>query len=90
MATPTVGSVFKAFRLLKSFQSSTEWASCAELGRRSGLSEAGAHRMVQTLAEVGVVVRNARGSCRLNPHFSPYENSVDRAPTLRLVTNSNR
>ena len=90
MATPTVQSVHKAFRLLQCFQDRTEWLTCVELGRRAGLSEVAAHRLMQTLAYVGVVVRNGRGHCRLNPNFQPFTESETqtRAPTLTLVANS--
>ena len=88
MATPTVRSVHKAFRLLQSFQDPMEQASSAELGRRAGLSDAAAHRMLRTLADIGVVVRHPRGRWRLNPYFrfvgDPDSTS---APALRLIAN---
>ncbi len=64
MATPKNQSVQKAFLLLRSFRSPQEWVTNAELSRRSGLSEAGAHRLMRTLEEIGVVVRNRRGCYR--------------------------
>lgn len=64
MATPKNQSVQKAFALLRSFRSSEEWVSNAELSRRTGLSEACAHRMMKTLEEIGVVVRDKRGRYR--------------------------
>lgn len=72
MAPPTLRSVHRAFRILKSFEGPGEWLSCAELARRSGLKEGAAQRMVQTLVQVGVIACNPEGQCRLNPYFTPY------------------
>lgn len=63
-ATPRNQSVQKAFLLLKSFRDPDEWISNAELSRRTGLSEAGTHRLMKTLEEIGVVVKNTRGRYR--------------------------
>ena len=64
MATPKNQSVQKAFALLRSFRGSQEWVSNAELSRRTGLSEACAHRLMKTLQEIGAVVRDRRGCYR--------------------------
>jgi DNA-binding IclR family transcriptional regulator len=64
MGTPKNQSVQKAFLLLRSFRSPEEWMTNAELSRRTGLSEACAHRLMKTLAEIGVVVRDRRGCYR--------------------------
>jgi len=64
MATPKNQSVQKAFMLLRSFRSPQEWMTNAELSRRTGLSEACAHRLMKTLEEIGVVVRDRRGCYR--------------------------
>jgi DNA-binding IclR family transcriptional regulator len=64
MATPKNQSVQKAFALLRSFRSPEEWLTNAELSRRSGLSEACAHRLMKTLEEIGAVVRDKRGCYR--------------------------
>jgi len=64
MATPKNQSVQKAFALLRSFHGPQEWVSNAELGRRTGLSQACAHRLMLTLEEIGVVVRDKRGCYR--------------------------
>ena len=64
MATPKNLSVQKAFALLRSFRGPTEWLTNAELSRRSGLSEPGAHRLMRTLEEIGAVVRDRRGCYR--------------------------
>ena len=64
MATPKNMSVQKAFSLLQSFRRRDEWVSNAELSRRTGLSEACAHRLMKTLEEIGAVVRDKRGCYR--------------------------
>jgi DNA-binding IclR family transcriptional regulator len=64
MATPKNQSVQKAFALLRSFRGAEEWVSNAELSRRSGLSEACAHRLMKTMEEIGAVVRDRRGCYR--------------------------
>ena len=64
MATPKNMSVQKAFSLLRSFRRPDEWVSNAELSRRTGLSEACAHRLMKTLEEIGAVVRDKRGCYR--------------------------
>jgi DNA-binding IclR family transcriptional regulator len=64
MATPKNKSIQKAFVLLRSFRGSAEWLTNAELSRRTGLSEACAHRMMKTLEEIGAVVRDKRGCYR--------------------------
>ena len=64
MATPKNQSVQKAFALLRSFHGPQEWVSNAELSRRTGLSQACAHRLMLTLEEIGAVVRDKRGCYR--------------------------
>jgi len=64
MATPKNQSVQKAFALLRSFRGAEEWVTNAELSRRTGFSEACAHRLMKTLEEIGVVVRDKRGCYR--------------------------
>jgi DNA-binding IclR family transcriptional regulator len=56
--------VQKAFVLLRSFRDAEEWVTNAELSRRTGLSEACAHRLMKTLEEIGAVVRDRRGRYR--------------------------
>jgi IclR family acetate operon transcriptional repressor len=64
MATPKNQSVQKAFALLRSFRGPHEWVSNAELSRRSGLSQACAHRLMLTMEEIGAVVRDKHGCYR--------------------------
>ena len=54
----------KAFALLRAFRDAEEWVTNAELSRRTGLSEASAHRLMKTLEEIGAVVRDRRGCYR--------------------------
>jgi DNA-binding IclR family transcriptional regulator len=64
VATPKNQSVQKAFALLRSLRGAEEWVSNAELSRRTGLSEACAHRLMKTLEDIGAVVRDRRGCYR--------------------------
>lgn len=64
MATPLNRSVFKAFAMLKSFRRPDEWVTSSELSRRANLPEASGYRLVQTLEEIGAVVRGPRGKYR--------------------------
>jgi len=64
MATPRNQSVLKAFAMLKSFRDPAEWLTSSELSRRSNLPEASGYRLVQTLEEIGAVVRGPRGRYR--------------------------
>ena len=64
MGTPRNQSVQKAFALLQSFHGPDEWVTNAELSRRARLSKASAHRLMTTLEEIGVVVRDPHGCYR--------------------------
>ena len=64
MATPKNQSVFKAFAMLKAFRDPSEWLTSSELSRRSNLPEASGYRLIQTLEEIGAVVRGPRGRYR--------------------------
>ena len=64
MATPKNQSVLKAFTMLKSFRHPDEWVTSSELSRRAGLPEASGYRLIQTLEEIGAVVRGERGRYR--------------------------
>jgi IclR family acetate operon transcriptional repressor len=61
VATPKNKSVQKAFRMLRAFQAPDEWLTSAELSRRSRLPEASGYRIIQTLEEIGAVIRDHRG-----------------------------
>lgn len=64
MATPRNNSVLKAFTLLMAFRHSEEWVTCSELSRRAQLPEPSGNRLLQTLEEIGAVVRGTRGLYR--------------------------
>ncbi len=64
MATPKNQSVLKAFAMLRSFDSADQWMTNSELSRRANLPEASGYRLIETLLEVGAVVRGPRGRYR--------------------------
>ena len=64
MATPKNYSVMKAFAILKAFHDPEEWVASSELSRRAGLPEASGYRLIQTLEEIGALVRGPRGRYR--------------------------
>jgi IclR family acetate operon transcriptional repressor len=64
MATPKNQSVVKAFTMLKSFYSADEWVTSCELSRRANLPQASGYRLIQTLEDIGAVVRGPRGRYR--------------------------
>jgi DNA-binding IclR family transcriptional regulator len=64
MTTKLNRSVYRTFALLKAFKSSDEWVTVAELSRRAGLAEASAHRFINTLVEIGAIVRGPHARIR--------------------------
>jgi IclR family acetate operon transcriptional repressor len=64
MGTPKSRSVFKAFNLLNAFHRPDEWLTSCELSRRANLPIASGYRLIQTLTEVGAIVRGPRGRYR--------------------------
>jgi IclR family acetate operon transcriptional repressor len=78
MATPKNQSVVKAFSLLQSFTRPNEWLTSAELSRRANLPQASGYRMVQTLEEIGAIIRDSRG--RYGPGMLLLDLSHDIAP----------
>jgi IclR family acetate operon transcriptional repressor len=64
VATPKNHSVMKAFAILKAFHDPDEWVTSCELSRRAGLPEASGYRLIQTLEEIGALVRGPRGRYR--------------------------
>lgn len=61
MATPKNESVRKAFKLLRAFRDADEWLTSAELSRRARLPQASGYRLIQTLEEIGALIRGPRG-----------------------------
>lgn len=64
VATPKNYSVMKAFAILKAFQDPAEWVTSSELSRRANLPEASGYRLIQTLQDIGALVRGPRGRHR--------------------------
>lgn len=61
MGTPRNFSILKAFTLLRSFRSPNEGLTTSEFSRRANIPEASAYRLIQTLQDVGAVVRGQQG-----------------------------
>jgi DNA-binding IclR family transcriptional regulator len=57
--------VRKTFSILRAFQHPNEWLTSQELSRRARMPKASGHRLVQTLEEVGAIVRGPHGRYRL-------------------------
>jgi DNA-binding IclR family transcriptional regulator len=64
MATARNLSVLKAFAVLKSFHSADQWITNSELSRRTNLPEASSYRLIQTLQDIGAIVKGPRGRYR--------------------------
>lgn len=73
----------KAFAILKSFQDPGEWLSSCELSRRANLPEASGYRLIQTLEEIGAVVRGPRGRYRPGLLLLSLSHNVTPADLLR-------
>jgi DNA-binding IclR family transcriptional regulator len=83
VATPRNQSVLKAFALLKSFRQADEWLTSSDLSRRARLPEASGYRLIQTLEEVGAVVRGPRGRYRLGMLMVSLARNVPCGEVLR-------
>jgi IclR family acetate operon transcriptional repressor len=57
--------VRKTFSILRAFQHPDEWLTSQELSKRAHMPKASGHRLVQTLEEVGAIVRGPHGRYRL-------------------------
>jgi DNA-binding IclR family transcriptional regulator len=55
----------KTFAILRAFQHPDEWLTSQELSKRAHMPKASGHRLVQTLEEVGAIVRGPHGRYRL-------------------------
>lgn len=64
MVTPRNQSVLKAFAMLRCFERPDEWLTSCELSRRANLPEASGYRLIQTLEQIGAVVRGPRSRYR--------------------------
>jgi DNA-binding IclR family transcriptional regulator len=56
--------VLKAFAVLRSFQRPDEWVTGGELSRRANLPQASGYRLIQTLEQIGAIIRGPRGRYR--------------------------
>jgi DNA-binding IclR family transcriptional regulator len=86
VATPKNQSVQKAFALLRSFRGAEEWVSNAELSRRTGFSEACAHRLMKTLEDIGAVVRDPRGCYRPGMVLATLSKDVAIGDLIRVTS----
>jgi hypothetical protein len=57
-------SVIRAFAILKAFYYPDEWVATSELSRRTKIHEATLNRFMQSLMDVGAVVRDERAKYR--------------------------
>jgi DNA-binding IclR family transcriptional regulator len=78
----------KAFALLKAFRDGEEWVSSSELSRRANLPEASGYRLIQTLEEIGAVVRGPRGRYRTGPLLLSLSQNVTITELLRETSHS--
>src|SRR3954471_1573467 len=83
MATPRNQSVLKAFAMLKAFRDPGELLTSSELSRRSNLPEASGYRLIQTLEEIGAVVRGPRGRYRPGMLLLSLSHNVTKGELLR-------
>lgn len=83
MATPKNHSVMKAFAILKAFHDPEEWVTSCELSRRANLPEASGYRLIQTLEEIGAVVRGPRGRYRTGLLLLSLSRNVTLSELLR-------
>jgi DNA-binding IclR family transcriptional regulator len=77
--------VWKCFSILRAFRHPNECLTSHELSRRANLPKASCHRLVQTLEEVGAIVRGANGRYRLGMLLSCLSQNVAVKELLREV-----
>jgi IclR family acetate operon transcriptional repressor len=77
--------VWKCFSILRAFRHPNECLTSHELSRRTNLPKASCHRLVQTLEEVGAIVRGANGRYRLGMLLSCLSQNVAVKELLREV-----
>jgi IclR family acetate operon transcriptional repressor len=69
--------------MLRSFKSRDEWLTSLELSQRAHLPKASGHRLVQTLEELGAIVRGPNGGYRLGMIFVSLYHNVAMDELLR-------
>ena len=75
----------KAFTLLKAFHHAEEWVTCSELSRRAKIPESSGRRLIQTLEDVGAVMRDRDGKCRPGLALVALSRNVDVHDCLRAA-----
>ena len=88
VATPKNHSVMKAFAILKAFHDPEEWVTSCELSRRAKLPEASGYRLIQTLEDIGAVVRGPRGRYRTGLLLLSLSRNVTISELLRDASNA--
>jgi len=73
----------KAFAILKAFHSAEEWVTSCELSRRAKLPEASGYRLIQTLEDLGAIVRGQNGRYRLGLLLLSLSHNVTLIDPLR-------
>src|ERR1700743_2429974 len=75
--------VRKTFAMLRSFKSRDEGLTSLELSQRAHLPKASGHRLVQTLEEIGAIVRGPNGRYRLGTLGGTLSHKVSIGELLR-------
>jgi IclR family acetate operon transcriptional repressor len=75
--------VRKAFAMLKAFHGPEEWLTSMELSQRAHLPKASGHRLVQTLEEIGAIVRGPNGRYRMGMLVVTLSHKVSIGELLR-------
>jgi IclR family transcriptional regulator, acetate operon repressor len=86
VATPKNQSVIKAFKLLGAFRRPDEWLTSVELSRRVNLPAASGYRLIQTLEELGAIVRGPRGRYRPGMLLVSLSHNVATSEILRELS----
>lgn len=77
--------LWKAFAVLRAFRGPEEWLTSLELSQRARLPKASGHRLVQTLEELGAIVRGPNGRYRLGMMFVSLYHNVAVGELLHAV-----
>jgi IclR family acetate operon transcriptional repressor len=75
--------VRKAFATLQAFHGPEEWLTSMEISQRAHLPKASGHRLVQTLEEIGAIVRGPNGRYRLGMLLVTLSHKVSIGELLR-------
>jgi IclR family acetate operon transcriptional repressor len=75
--------VRKAFAMLGAFHGQEEWLTSMELSQRARLPKASGHRLVQTLEDIGAIVRGPSGRYRLGMLVVTLSHKVSIGELLR-------